>query len=304
MATGILLTALLSTADAANLKIADATASSSEPESNGVSYEPKFLKDSKRSTVWVEGQSGSGLGSWVQLDLDGTQEVHGIRLWNGNWFTRDFWERHNRIKEIEVEFSDGTRQRFTLEDEMVPEEITFPSPVSTSSIKIKIKGIHNGTTFNDTCLSEVQVFDGSPAANTPAASFEASSVYPTDVDGSYEPIMMQDTLLDTMWCEADEGDGNGQWVEFNLGGSRAVSELIIRNGNAYSFGQSMKSNRAVGATLSFSDGGSESITLKASALQQTISFPQRNTSTVRLTVTEVKVGTEFNDLCISEAWVQ
>jgi hypothetical protein len=304
MAIAILLCALTGTADAANLNIAEATASSTEPESNGVSYEAKNLKDSKRSTVWVEGESGSGLGSWVQLDLDGTQTVHGIRLWNGNWYTRDFWERHNRIKEIVVTFSDGSTQRFTLKDEMVPEEIRFPSPVQTSSVKIQIKGIYNGSTFNDTCLSEVQVFDNAPEQNVSAASFESSSIYPADVDGSYEPERMQDTLLDTMWCEGDAGDGMGQWVQMNLGGNKNVSSLVIRNGNADSFAMSMKSNRATGATLTFSDGSTRAITLKASALEQVIDFGSRNTSSVRLTVTEVKPGTEFNDLCISEAYVR
>ncbi|MFT5685023.1 MAG: hypothetical protein ACI8RZ_005969 [Myxococcota bacterium] len=304
MAIGILLTALLGTADAANLKVAEVTASSSEAESNGVSYEPKNLKDSKRSTVWVEGQSGSGLGSWVQLDLDGTQTVHGVRLWNGNWYTRDFWERHNRIKEILVTFSDGSTQRFTLTDEMLPEEIRFDAPVQTSSIKIQIKGIYSGSTFNDTCLSEVQVFNDTAAPNVSAASFESSSSYPTDVDGSYEPAQMQDSLLDTMWCEGDEGDGMGQWVQMNLGGNQNISSLVVRNGNAYSFAQSMKSNRATAATVTFSDGTTKNITLKASALNQVIDLGSHNTSSVRITVTEVKPGTEFNDLCISEAYVR
>ena len=134
--------------------------------------------------------------------------------------------------------------------------------------------------------------------------FDASTTYPADVDGSYEPAMMQDTLLDTMWCEGDEGDGNGQWVEMNLGGNHNISTLVIRNGNAYSFSQSMKSNRAVGATLTFSDGSTENITLKASALEQKIDIGSHNTSSVRLTVTEVKAGTEFNDLCISEMYVR
>ncbi|MDG1479679.1 MAG: discoidin domain-containing protein [Myxococcota bacterium] len=304
MAIGILLTALMGNAEAANLKITGATASSTEEESNGVSYEPKNLKDSKRSTVWVEGESGSGLGSWVQVDLDGTQTINGIRLWNGNWYTGDFWQRHNRIKEILVTFSDGSTQRFTLKDEMMPEEIRFDAPVETSSVKIQIKGIYSGSTFNDTCLSEVQVFNDVSSENITAASYESSSNYPADVDGSYEPVQMQDSLLDTMWCEGDEGDGNGQWVQMNLGSSQAVSSLVIRNGNAYSFAQSMKSNRATAATVTFSDGATKNITLKASALEQVIDLGSHNTSSVRITVTEVKPGTEFNDMCISEAYVR
>ena len=36
-------------------------------------------------------------------------------------------------------------------------------------------------------------------------------------------------------------------------------------------------------------------------MKQTLSFPTKPTSKVRVTFTEVKKGKEFNDLCISEA---
>ena len=93
---------LLGTAVAGNLKVSMVVASSSEAGGDGVSYEPENIADSKQSTVWVEGDDGSGLGAWVKLELEGEQEVKGLRLWNGNWYTHDFWDRHNRIKELEV----------------------------------------------------------------------------------------------------------------------------------------------------------------------------------------------------------
>jgi len=291
---------LTGTANAAVLDITGASASSFEPESAGVKYEPKYVKDGRRSTVWVEGEDGSGLGSWVQVDLDSARTVVGFRLWNGNWYTRDFWERHNRAKEIEVELSDGTRHQFTLRDEMVIEELRFDNPVTTSSLRIRIKSVFGGTTFNDTCISEIQVFDNSPKETLLIARSEASSVYPADTGGRYDTDMMNDGLLDTMWCESNEGTGVGEWVEFDFGGSRGLSQLVLVNGNAYSFSISMKSNRAKSATLTYSDGTSQDITLRPSMIEQVIELGSHTTSSVRLTFTDVVTGSEFNDLCVSE----
>ena len=288
-------------ADASVLKIADVSASSSYPEEDGVNYDVKNVKDRKQSTVWVEGESGSGLGSWVEVNLGETKTVTGFRIWNGNWYSADFWGRHNRVKEVEVTLSDDSKHTFTLKDEMTPELIRFPKAVQTSSIKIKVKSVYNGSTFNDTCISEVQVVDDTPEAFVPVANYNASSIYPADADGSYDPVNMADGLLDSMWCEGSkDGDGTGEWVEFNFGSARKVARLELVNGNAYDFKYNLKANRATAAKLEF-DNGSTEITIKPSMSPQTITFPAQTTSKVKVTFTGVAKGTEFNDLCISEA---
>ncbi len=285
------------------LEPAGTAASSTEAPDQGVSYDVKNIVDGKAGTVWVEGEEGSGLGSWVRIDLKGQQTVDAIRIWNGNWYTWDFWKRHNRAKEIEVEFSDGSKEHFTLADEFKPEVIKLSKPVKTTFVKLKIKSVYNGTTFNDTCLSEVQVLNSEPDENIPVVRYNASSIYPADNDGTYEPANVADGLLDSMWCENDkDGDGTGEWLEFDFGRPTEVSRLVLRNGNAYSFKMFMKGNRAKAATLTFSDGSTEQVAIKPSMVEQVVSFPPHTTRTVRVTFTEVSRGTEYNDLCISEAY--
>ena len=284
------------------LDVASVEASSTEPEADGVSYAAKNLTDGKQSTAWFEGQDGSGLGEFVTLELGGDKTITGLRVWNGFWYTYDFWERHNRAKEIEVFFSDDSSQTFQLDDEMKPAEITFDKPVKTSSVKVKVKAIHRGNTFNDTGISEIQVLEAAQGDVVPAKAWSASSTYPSDGDGDYEADNLADGILDSMWCEGStEGDGTGEWVEFDFGGSKQVSKLRLNNGNALSFGMFMKANHARKATLQFSDGSSETVDLKGSFMSQTVSFSPRTTSKVKVTFTEVKKGKEFNDLCISEA---
>ena len=293
-----------STALARPIKVTSdqASATSICPEDEGVNYEAKNMVDSKLSTVWVEGLTGSGLGESVTLDLGETKTINALRLWNGNWYSNDFWSRHNRMKDIEVSFSDGTKQTFTLKDEMVPETLTFPKPVSTSSIKIKYKSVYSGSTFQDTVISEIQLLDGQPDAFFMPVGYAASSTYPADADGNYEANLTTDYMLDSMWCENNQtGDGTGEWIEYNFGQPRTISKLVVNNGNALSIAYNTKANRATAATLTFDDGSTQQIALKPMPTAQTISFVSKTTSKVKISFTTVQKGTEFNDLCLSEA---
>ncbi len=304
LASLLLLALMASPAQAKQLRISGVLASSFYPDTEGVSYAAGNVKDGKVSTVWVEGEDGSGLGSWIEIDLGGTHTITHLKMWNGNWYSWDFWNRHNRAKEIEVSFSDESVDavKFTLKDEKLPEDIRFDKPVTTSTIKIKIKGIYRGTTFNDTCISEVAVFDDQPEVFHTVAGTADSGHLPEDADGTYEVSNTWDMLNDTMWCENQkDGDGTGSWVEYRFGKSVRVGKLMILNGNAYDTTFWRKSNRATTLTLTFSDGSRETIEIKDFIMLQTLRFGARDTSSVRITFDAVKQGTEYNDLCISEA---
>jgi len=288
-------------AAAATLKIVEVSASSELHDDSGVSYSVKNIKDRKQSTAWFESEAGSGLGSWVQVDLGSTQPVVGFRIWNGYWLTTDMWQRNNRVKDLEVELSDGTKHSFTLTDDMKVEELRFPSPVMTRTLKFRVKGIHKGNTFNDTSISELQIFDAKPEPYVLAAATSASSTYPADGDGDYEPDNLGDNVVDSMWCEGNvDGDGTGEWVELDFGTRSRISSLVLSNGNAFGFKAFMNANSATAGTLTFSDGSTAKITIKPSMMEQTISFTPHTTQTVRLTVDAVRKGKEFNDLCLSE----
>jgi hypothetical protein len=171
-------------------------------------------------------------------------------------------------------------------------------------VKLKVKAIYAGNTFNDTGISEIVFHDAAPTAWAPVKGYAASTTFPADGDGNYDAANVEDGILDSMWCEGNaKGDGTGDWLELQLAGPQTVSKLVLRNGNAYSFSYFMKSNRITAATLAFSDGSTESVAVKDSISEQTISFPARDTSKVRITFTGVKKGSEFNDLCVSEAYL-
>ncbi len=298
---GLLALLLVSPADAAKIKVASATASSVYPPEEGVTYDAKRVHDGRQQTSWVEGEDGSGLGSWLEFDLGGDKKVKKIKVWGGLWYSWDYYNRANRPKELEFTFSDGSTQKFTLADEMVPQVFELKKAKTTSTVKVKVNAIHSGNTWLDTGISEIQFFDDQPDTRVAPKGFKSSSELPADDDGSYVGKNVADGISDSMWCEADEGDGTDQWLELDFGASKSISQVEIINGIGTGLGIYMKGNRATGATLQFSDGSTEDVTFKPlSVYPQSVSFPAHTTSKVKMTFTGIAKGKEYNDLCISE----
>ena len=302
------LLAVAGPASAARVEVASVESSSTLPGSGGVSYEPGHLVDNKQSTVWVEGDtSGSGMGTTVTLNLAQETTLTRIRIWNGNWYTQDFWNRHNRVQDIEIIFSDETREVHTLANAKEVQEIELETPRTTTFVTLRIKSIYRGSTFNDTVLSEIQLFDRRAESDAQVSSWQDSTHLEEDGDGSYEPPNMWDGVLDSMWCDSSEGDGTGEWIEFDFGMSERINAIRVVNGDAYDLMTWMKSNRVTEATLSFSDGSSQEISLRNSIREQTVPIRPVTTRRVRLTVTAVKQGSQaasdpaYDCVCISEA---
>jgi hypothetical protein len=286
---------------AATIKPVGVEASSYLVSDKGEAYEGKGIADGKLDKGWLEGADNSGLGSWVKIDLGGTQTVTGLRVWNGYWISHDFWTRHNRVKEMEVEFSDGAKETFILTDEFKAEEVRFKAAKSTDFVKVKLKSVYRGSTFNDTGFAEIQVMGKGPSSFVVPVAYRPSSVLEGEGE-NYSAEQLHDGLVDSLWCEGNaEGDGTGESIEFDFGRPTSVSTLKLRNGSAGSFSSFVAANRAKAARLTFSDGSSQDIAIKTTLMEQSIGFSAKTTSKVTLTFTEVVKGTRYNDLCLAEA---
>ncbi len=290
---------LASTAMAGTVPVASVTASSHYTESGN--YSPERIADGKQGTSWVEGDSGGGLGAWIELDLGGAHKVSGIKVWAGDWYSFNSWEAANRPKEIELKFSDDSTEKFILEDAKKVHSLEFKEREATS-IRIRLKAVYSGSTWSDTGISEVQVVGPAQGEAMPA-KLSASSEAKEDGDGNYAVANLSDGITDSMWCEGNtESDGKGEWVKFDFGADHAVSKVSLVNGMGSSLSLWMKGNRASSATLEFSDGSTTEIAIKPTIRGQEISFDTKKTSSVKITFTGVVAGKEFNDLCISEAY--
>lgn len=303
LACSALLLAVAPHAHAGRIDVASVEASSTYPDEGGISYQPGQVQDGKVSTAWVEGEEGSGLGEWIELDLGGEHRVHKLKVWGGMWFSREYWHRSNRPRRLKATFSDGSTETLEIADEMAPHEHILSSPKATTSVRLEIEDVYAGNTWLDTPISEVQVFDDTPGEAAPVRAASASSVLPDDADGSYHPANLYDGLTDSMWCQAEGAEAGDEepWIQVDFAGRRRVDSLHLINGIGSGLKFWMKGRRATAARLEFSDGSTETIEIRNTMLPQDISFPAHETSSVKLVVTGVKKGKEYDYLCLSEA---
>jgi hypothetical protein len=286
---------------ASTLKVAAWSASSTAVPPEGINYDAGLMGDAKQSTVWVEGEEGAGLGAWIAADFGGDKTVDAFTVWGGNWYDNEHWQHFNRPKLLIAEYADGSTEEFTLADEFKPQVVRLATPKRTTSIKFRLKSVYKGKGV-DTAISEIRFTDGARSEAAVVSAVTASSTFPPDTDGDYDPDNAADGIVDSMWCEGNKaGDGKGEWLRFEFAAPTSISRVKIRNGSSYSPALFMKGNRASGATLQFSDGATETVSFKDIMFDQTFTFAAHNTTSVKLTVTGVKKGSEYNDLCISEA---
>jgi hypothetical protein len=136
----------------APLKIT-ASASSVRLAVQANTYYPANAIDGKRSTAWIEGVDGPGLGEWIRFDFDREINLHRILIQPGYFKSPQIWAENNRIQTLTAFFSDGTSRDLTFTDRMDSQKVDIGS-VKTKWVKFVIKSVYYGTD-PDTAISEI-----------------------------------------------------------------------------------------------------------------------------------------------------
>lgn len=134
-----------------------ATSHLEEPQ-YGFSHTADNLIDGTLANAWVEGISGQGEGESVTLWLSGAYRVSGFTINAGYQKSESTYNNNSRPAVLEATFSDGTELDITLRDYNGQQVVEFPYPVSTSSIRLTIRSVYPGTTYQDTVISEIALF--------------------------------------------------------------------------------------------------------------------------------------------------
>lgn len=109
--------------------------------------------DGKRSTAWIEGADGPGIGEWIRFDFDREITLHRI-LWQPGYFKSPaIWNQNNRIAKVSAEFSDGISREYFFANRMESQKVDVGA-VRTRYVKFVITAVHSGTD-PDTALSEI-----------------------------------------------------------------------------------------------------------------------------------------------------
>lgn len=109
--------------------------------------------DGKRSTAWIEGVDGPGLGEWVRFDFDREINLHRILIQPGYFKSPQIWAQNNRLATVTVQFSDGSSQQLNFDNRMESQKVDVGA-VKTRWVRLTIGSVHHGTD-PDTAISEI-----------------------------------------------------------------------------------------------------------------------------------------------------
>ncbi len=120
-------------------------------------YGSQNLFDGSEKTAWVEGAKGDGIGEWILFDFNSSCQISGLRIQAGYFASKSTYSNNNRVKEIELIYSDGLSESLNFSDIMEWQYKSL-SPRITKSVKLIIKDVYNGSNYQDTCISGIQIW--------------------------------------------------------------------------------------------------------------------------------------------------
>jgi F5/8 type C domain-containing protein len=116
-------------------------------------YYPSNAIDGKRSTAWIEGVDGVGIGEWIQFDFDREITVHRILIQPGYFKSPAIWSQNNRLATVTARFSDGSSRQLNFDDVMQSQKVDVGS-IKTRWVRLVIESVYYGSD-PDTAISEV-----------------------------------------------------------------------------------------------------------------------------------------------------
>ena len=141
---------------------ATVTASSHLPSDRHGGYYPYAAVDGQVETAWVEGSEGPGIGEWIHLQFPGPVAVHAIHVDVGFDKDADLFAKNNRVREATLRFSDGQTVTVAFEDvrgmQAVAVADLMGGPVETTSVQLIVEDVVAGSTYDDTCIAELEVY--------------------------------------------------------------------------------------------------------------------------------------------------
>lgn len=119
---------------------------------------PENIVDGTLQNAWVEGAVGQGVEEWIQFSFNGTYTVSGIEIYSGYQKSADLYQKNSRPKDVRIVFSDGTEESFTLDDIDGIQTLYFSKGMNTDTLTLYIESVYPGTKFEDTVISEINLF--------------------------------------------------------------------------------------------------------------------------------------------------
>ncbi|MEE2827793.1 MAG: hypothetical protein VX498_01280 [Myxococcota bacterium] len=298
----LLSVAMPSLAQAKRLEVAEIKSNSVlTDQERGLVYSADKMLDEQVASMWVEGEGSAGLGKYIEVKFAEEVTLAKIRIWPGCFVDEEFWGRHNRVRILEIKYPDFSSEKFEIKDKMAPQWLDLAEAKTLDRIKIYLRAVYEGNTWNDTAVTEMQFFDAAgPEGFIEGTKATASSEYPDpDKKNSYGPHLAVDGWTDTYWVEGGKS-GDGEYLDIDLGARKTLKRFEIGVGYHETKSFFEGHNRAGRVTLSFSDGSEQAFSLDDKRGLQAFDLTSVTTSRVRVTFSEIRPGKSHDDLYVSE----
>lgn len=122
-------------------------------------YNVENLFDNNNKTAWVEGKNGDGIGESVTFKKDNPFLVKKIIINNGYKKSENLYKANNRVKNIKITFSDGSELIKELSNNFSKvDTFELDYEKETKWIKFTILDVYEGTKYEDTCITGIDVY--------------------------------------------------------------------------------------------------------------------------------------------------
>jgi len=128
-------------------------------------YDAQNVQDDDLTTAWVEGANGYGQGESLRFRLTADYGpgayVSGFSINNGYCKSNDAWNENSRVRVLAVYVNDTILERIVIADTPERQTFTFLNSYYVSKgdvLVFEIAEVYKGTTYTDTCISELNLF--------------------------------------------------------------------------------------------------------------------------------------------------
>lgn len=148
-------------------------------------YLPLYAADDDASSAWVEGAPGPGLGESLLFTGPRLKQAKELKVFIRAGYQKSMalFRANHRPKDVRLEplrFDSGAPQAagepvaVTLADQVGWQEFTLPVSGTWDSLRLVLVSVYPGSTYDDTCVSDVRVFvRGSDAYQTASENHAA-----------------------------------------------------------------------------------------------------------------------------------
>jgi hypothetical protein len=127
-------------------------------------YHPSYVLDDDPKTAWVEGVTGDGVGQQLTIPVSALGSARAVKvvIFNGYQKSKALLVANGAPKAITLTTHAGRLQTgsasVSLERKLGPQTFEVPVTGGLSAVTLTITAVHPGATYQDTCISDVQIF--------------------------------------------------------------------------------------------------------------------------------------------------